>query len=74
LALQRQTGARVILDALISERGEIVRVQPLRRVGGDSGFDQAAMEAVKRWKYRPATLDGVPVASAMTLFVDFSLR
>jgi TonB family protein len=35
------------------------------------GFEEAAIEAVKQWKYEPATLDGEPVAVRYTAFVRF---
>ena len=35
-------------------------------------FEAAAISAVKRWKYRPGTMNGVPVAVYYTLIVDFT--
>jgi len=36
-------------------------------------FDRAAMDAVSRWKYQPATQDGTPVASTKRQRIEFKL-
>jgi TonB family protein len=39
------------------------------------GLDTAALEAIKRWTFKPATLaDGRPVAVYYTLTVNFQLQ
>jgi outer membrane biosynthesis protein TonB len=35
------------------------------------GFEGAAQEAVRKWKYRPGTLDGVPVQAKVTVEMEF---
>jgi periplasmic protein TonB len=37
------------------------------------GLDEQAIEAVRRWRFRPATLNGKPVASQIAIEVDFHL-
>ena len=37
-------------------------------------LDQAALDAVKQWKYTPTTLNGVPVPVIMTVTVNFTLQ
>ena len=37
-------------------------------------LDQAAIEAVKQWRYTPSMLNGVPVPVIMTVTVNFTLR
>lgn len=39
----------------------------------DVGLDQKAMEAVRKWRFEPATRDGVPVAVQINVEVDFRL-
>jgi protein TonB len=38
------------------------------------GLDQAAVNAVKTWKFKPATLNGRPVAVYYNLTVNFRLQ
>jgi TonB family protein len=65
----RVTGA-VVLDALIDEKGNVTDVKILQ--GLMSGLDESTVEAVKNWKFRPATLDGRPVPVYYTLTVNFT--
>jgi periplasmic protein TonB len=37
------------------------------------GLDEKAMEAVGRWRFKPATLNGQPVATRIMVEVDFHL-
>jgi protein TonB len=58
----------VRLEATIDERGNVKDVKP---VGGDRILAAAAMQAVRTWKYKAATLDGRPIASILTIQVEF---
>jgi len=37
------------------------------------GLDEKAIEAVGRWRFKPATLNGLPVATQIAVEVDFHL-
>jgi TonB family protein len=37
------------------------------------GPDEKALEAVKTWRFKPATKDGKPVATQLVVGVDFHL-
>jgi protein TonB len=37
-------------------------------------LDAAAVEAVRRWRYTPTLLNGVPVPVLMTIRVQFTLQ
>ena len=58
LAKQTRRSGHVELHAIISEDG---RIESLQMVSGDVLFEQSAMDAVRRWKYRPTILNGKPV-------------
>lgn len=62
----------VILEAIIDERGDVVNLKVLQ--GLPKGLDQAALDAVKTWKFKPATLDGQPVKVYYTLTVNFTIE
>jgi TonB family protein len=66
----RVTGV-VILDALIDEQGNVTDAKVLQ--GLFTGLDESTVEAVKSWKFKPATLDGRPVAVYYTLTVNYTL-
>jgi periplasmic protein TonB len=55
--LMRQIGrsGKVELRAIIATDGSI---QSLQVVGGDPGFYQSALDAVRQWRYRPTVLNG----------------
>lgn len=60
----------VILEAIISESGQVESLRVLRSVGL---LDDAAMTAVRQWRYEPALLNGAPVPVIITITVDFRL-
>jgi protein TonB len=61
----------VIIEATIGEDGEVTNARILRSV---PLLDQAAIEAVRQWRYAPSMLNGVPVPVIMTVTVNFTLR
>lgn len=40
----------------------------------NEGFEQAAIDAVKKWKFKPASKDGKPVNTRVLVTVTFSLK
>ena len=66
----RITGV-VILQTVIDETGEVQEVKVLK--GQPGGLSEAAVEAVRRWRFEPALLDGEPVAVYYNLTINFTL-
>jgi periplasmic protein TonB len=60
----------IVLQAIISKRGTI---ENLRVVSGPAMLQQAALNAVKQWRYQPYELDGQPVEVETTVNVVFTL-
>jgi periplasmic protein TonB len=60
----------VVLQATISRTGTI---KNLRVMSGTAMLRQAALDAVKQWRYRPYMLNGQPVEVETTVEVDFML-
>jgi len=60
----------VILHAIISKTGDI---EDLGVVSGPPMLQGAAMDAVRRWKYKPYLLQGVPTAVDTTITVNFTI-
>lgn len=67
----RMEGA-VVIQAIITTDGEVRDARVARPVS--PLLDEAALVAVRQWKYRPATLDGKPVRVYLTITVTFSLH
>jgi TonB family protein len=63
----RLTGV-VILDAMVGEDGAI---DELKLVGGHPWLVNAAFDAVKQWRYQPATRNGTPEPAATSIWVAF---
>jgi TonB family protein len=61
-----------ILTTVIDEQGK-VQSPKVATSSGDKDLDQAAIDAVSKWTFRPATLDGKPVAVYFTLTIRFAL-
>jgi TonB family protein len=66
---QRVSGV-VRLHAIIAADGS---VEQLETVSGDALLVQAALDAVRQWRYRPTTLDGEAVEVDTTIDVIFAL-
>jgi TonB family protein len=60
----------VILQATVDRDGA---VRTLRLVYGTPVLAQAALDAVRQWKYRPYTLNGEPVEVETTIKIRFQL-
>lgn len=70
LAWQARIEGDVRIDAIIDEHGNVIE---MRAVSGPPLLIDAALEAVKQWKYQPTYLNGVPWPIELTIHVTFSL-
>jgi protein TonB len=62
----------VVMKVLVGERGEVVEVKVLRS-SHDPRLDEAALTAVRGWRYQPATQDGKPRRVYTRATVQFKL-
>ena len=60
----------VVLDATVSENGQLENVKV---VSGHALLAQAAIEAVRQWRYRPYLLNGKPVRMQTKITVNFKM-
>lgn len=70
-ARKNRVQGKVVLEAVIDEKGDVVRVTTLE--SPDPALAEAAIEAVKKWTYEPTTRKGKPVKVRMTVTVAFRL-
>ncbi len=61
-----------MLQAVVTKQGTVESVKILKDL--PMGLDQEAVDAVKRWRFAPATLRGKPVDVYYTLTVNFQLN
>jgi periplasmic protein TonB len=61
----------VILEAVIDAQGRVQSVQVLRSI---PLLDEAAIDAVRQWRFTPALLNAEPVPVVMTVTVNFTLQ
>ena len=68
IARTQHLSGNVQIDASVDADGNVSAVKVL---SGPTLLHQAALSAVKQWKYRPAELDGKPTAMHLTVTVQF---
>lgn len=55
----------VVMSAVILKNGTVGNIEVLDCLPRRSGLEQAAINALKNWRYEPATKDGFPVSVAL---------
>jgi TonB family protein len=60
----------VKLTAVINKKGEVEKVE-VEETSGNQNLDQAAIDAVKKWSFRPATRNRKPIAASYSLTLRF---
>ena len=71
VAVGAKVSGTVILEATVNEEGAVTDVTVLRSI---VMLDQAAIKAVKQWRYEPLMLNGQPVPFILVVTVTFTLR
>jgi len=61
----------VVLSVVVDPQGDVSEMRVVRGLG--YGLNEKAVEAVRAWKFKPGTRDGVPVAVLITVEVAFRL-
>jgi periplasmic protein TonB len=61
----------VVLYVVVDQRGQPQNIQLRQSLG--LGLDERAMEAVSRWRFKPATANGRPISSPVLVEVFFRL-
>lgn len=70
LAAQARVSGMVIIEANVDKQGRVISAQVLR---GHPLLDDAALTAVRQWRYQPLLLNGIPMEFVLTLNVQFTL-
>lgn len=59
----------VVISAKVNKDGSVGSIQ---LVSGNPVLGDAAIAAVKRWRYKPALSDGAPIESTVQIIVNFN--
>jgi TonB family protein len=71
LAKSQHVSGNVLIDALIDANGHVTT---MKVVSGPTLLHQAAMDALRQWKYQPASLDGKFVPMHLAVTIQFRLQ
>jgi len=71
MARQSETEGVVVLLVGVDEFGNVIEASVIQSV---PGLDQAAIDAVMKWKFKPAKQRDVPVPVRISLPIRFTLR
>jgi Gram-negative bacterial TonB protein C-terminal len=63
--------ADIKVEGVIAQNGDLIDPKPVDN--GDPDFTRAALASVDRYKFKPATLDGKPIAILMRVVVSFRI-
>ena len=73
-AMRAKVQGIVEVEAIVMPDGTVGQVQIVRSLDDRFGLDEQAVEAVKRWRFRPGTRQGKPVAVLVNIELTFTLR
>ena len=72
IAVSARLRGVVILEALVDRDGRVAEVKVLR--AAHRLLDDAAITAVRQWRYRPLVLNGLPEQFVLTVVLTFNLQ
>lgn len=61
----------VTVDAIVDTTGAVYEAMVVQSI---PAFDQAALDAVKQWRFQPGLLNGEPVAVVCTIEFTFTVK
>jgi TonB family protein len=71
LALRARASGQVVMELQIDDQGKVVKAAA---VSGPAIFYSAAVTAAMKWRYKPASINGVNVASQSRVTMSFNLK
>jgi protein TonB len=71
-ARRAKVSGRVLLSMIVTKDGHTRDVTVVKSLS--PGLDQKSIEAVSRWKFKPGTKDGEPVAVQLKVETSFRIR
>jgi protein TonB len=71
VAVHARVAGMVILEATVDVEGKVESVRVVKSI---ALLNNAAIEAVKQWRYSPLVLNGIPTPFVLTVTLSFSLQ
>ncbi len=65
------TGGVVTIKCIIDEKGNVT--EPVVEKATNDAFAQPALDALRKWKFKPAKKDGTPVPLKVSIPIQFSI-
>jgi len=72
-ARKKGVEGKVFLKVLVGEKGDVKDVKLMKNESGSADLEKAAIAAVKKWEFKPATLKQKPVEVWVVIPIDFKL-
>jgi TonB family protein len=63
----------VALSFIVTEAGDVMEAM-IEDSSGNEGLESAAIAAVSKWRFKPATIDGTPVDRSTNTVIRFSIE
>ena len=73
-AQRRRIEGKVVMEAVVDTAGNVGEVRVVRSLDKEFGLDDEAVKALKKWKFKPVTKDGVAVPVLIEVTMDYSVR
>jgi TonB family protein len=73
-AMQLGITGSVTLSSIVRTDGHVTDVEVVKSLDPDYGLDQAAVDALKQWEFKPGTKDGRAVSVRIECELKFTLK
>jgi protein TonB len=70
-AREQKVEGTVTMDVIIDATGSVYEAMVVESI---AGLDQAALDAVRQWKFQPALLNGAPMSVVCSVEMSFKLK
>jgi len=71
IARSARVEGTVVMEAVLDTAGRVTQIRVIRSI---PLLDQAALDAVRQWRYTPSVYNGRPVSVLMTITMRFTLQ
>lgn len=66
---EQHVAGLVVVKCTVDAQGNVV--DPQVEKSSNEGFDKSALEAIRKWKFKPAREDGTPISKKVVIPIKF---